>query len=140
MNKIKLKQLTYLIRRDYLTVNNVIVIVAIFIAANWAWGSIGSMQKNYELQQLVDTKKQQVEIAELQTNLLEYESKYYSSSEYLDLTIRERMGLGTPGERLLILPSTDELDKEELKPGTPKSTSQSSNFQQWMNFLLGSQP
>ena len=68
---------------------------------SWAWGSIESMQKNYELQRSIDNKRQQVEIEKLQVALLEYESKYYQSEEYQELTIRQRTGKGLPGEKQL---------------------------------------
>ena len=92
MNKLKLKRLIYRIQHDYLTLNNVVIAAAILIAMSWAWGSIESMQKNYELQRSIDNKRQQVEIEKLQVALLEYESKYYQSEEYQELTIRQRTG------------------------------------------------
>ena len=98
MNKLKLKRLIYRIQHDYLTLNNVVIAAAILIAMSWAWGSIESMQKNYELQRSIDDKRQQVEIEKLQVALLEYESKYYQSEEYQELTIRQRTGKGLPGE------------------------------------------
>ena len=73
---------------------------------SWAWGSIESMQKNYELQRSIDNKRQQVEIEKLQVALLEYESKYYQSEEYQELTIRQRTGKGLPGEKQLITQSS----------------------------------
>ena len=99
MNKLKLKRLIYRIQHDYLTLNNVVIAAAILIAMSWAWGSIESMQKNYELQRSIDNKRQQVEIEKLQVALLEYESKYYQSEEYQELTIRQRTGKGLPGEK-----------------------------------------
>ena len=105
MNKLKLKRLIYRIQHDYLTLNNVVIAAAILIAMSWAWGSIESMQKNYELQRSIDNKRQQVEIEKLQVALLEYESKYYQSEEYQELTIRQRTGKGLPGEKQLITQS-----------------------------------
>ena len=59
MNTLKLKRFWYHVRHDYLTLNNVVVAAAALIALSWAWGSIESMQRNYELQQMVDQKKYQ---------------------------------------------------------------------------------
>ena len=135
MNKLKLKRLIYRIQHDYLTLNNVVIAVAILIAMSWAWGSIESMQKNYELQRSIDNKRQQVEIETLQVALLEYESKYYQSEEYQELTIRQRTGKGLSGEKQLITPSTD--SAVSVQNPAPKQTRTDSNFQQWMNFLFG---
>ncbi|QWQ32188.1 hypothetical protein KOY48_05010 [Candidatus Minimicrobia naudis] len=135
MNKLKLKRLIYRIQHDYLTLNNVVIAAAILIAMSWAWGSIESMQKNYELQRSIDNKRQQVEIEKLQVALLEYESKYYQSEEYQELTIRQRTGKGLPGEKQLITQSF------EMRHACTKTCVErertDSNFQQWMNFLFG---
>jgi len=102
---------------------------------SWAWGSIESMQKNYELQRSIDNKRQQVEIEKLQVALLEYESKYYQSEEYQELTIRQRTGKGLPGEKQLITQSFESATPTQKLASSAKRTD--SNFQQWMNFLFG---
>ena len=113
MNKLKLKRLIYRIQHDYLTLNNVVIAAAILIAMSWAWGSIESMQKNYELQR----------------------SKYYQSEEYQELTIRQRTGKGLPGEKQLITQSFESATPAQKLASSAKRTD--SNFQQWMNFLFG---
>lgn len=135
MNKLKLKRLIYRVQHDYLTLNNIVIAVAVLIAMSWAWGSIESMQKNYELQRTIENKRQQVEIEKLQVSLLEYESKYYQSEEYQELTLRQRTGKGLPGEKQLITQSFEDVATAE-KP-TPNTVRTDSNFQQWMNFLFG---
>ena len=135
MNKLKLKRLIYRIQHDYLTLNNVVIAAAILIAMSWAWGSIESMQKNYELQCSIDNKRQQMEIEKLQVALLEYESKYYQSEEYQELTIRQRTGKGLPGEKQLITQSFESATPTQKLASSAKRTD--SNFQQWMNFLFG---
>ena len=135
MNKLKLKRLIYRIQHDYLTLNNVVIAASILIAMSWAWGSIESMQKNYELQRSIDNKRQQVEIEKLQVALLEYESKYYQSEEYQELTIRQRTGKGLPGEKQLITQSFESATPTQKLASSAKRTD--SNFQQWMNFLFG---
>ena len=135
MNNLKLKRLIYRIQHDYLTLNNVVIAAAILIAMSWAWGSIESMQKNYELQRSIDNKRQQVEIEKLQVALLEYESKYYQSEEYQELTIRQRTGKGLPGEKQLITQSFESATPTQKLASSAKRTD--SNFQQWMNFLFG---
>lgn len=143
MKKINIRKTYYLIRHRYLTLNNVVIAVALVIGAGWAWGSVEMMQRNFGLQKEVDDKKRQMVLAELQTETLAYEQRYYKSSEYQELAIRDRMGLAMPGEKALVLPpnssaaknadqllANDTADKEAAKPP--------SNFELWMNFLFGS--
>ena len=134
MPNLHLKRLLYRVQRDYLTVNNIVIVAAALLAISWAWGSIESMQQNYELQRAVDNKKQQLEVEKLKVALLSYEAKYYESEEYQELAVRQRLGKGIPGEKQLIIPSTDTTNPAQNTATNPQPVS---NFQQWMNFLFG---
>ena len=134
MPNLPLKRLLYRVQRDYLNINNVVIVAAALLAISWAWGSIESMQQNYELQRAVDNKKQQLEVEKLKVALLSYEAKYYESEEYQELAVRQRLGKGIPGEKQLIVPSTDTTNPTQNTATTPQPIS---NFQQWMNFLFG---
>ena len=145
MANTNIRRIIYHVRYDYLTMNNIVVVVAFLIAASWAWGSIGVLQKNYDLQHVVDDKKRQAKLVELQTQNLAYEQKYYRSDEYQELALRERTGLARPGERVLILPANSDAAKaadarNETTTGDDGQTKapQPSNIQQWANFLFGS--
>lgn len=121
--------------------NNLVVVVAFLIAASWAWGSIGVLQKNYALQRVVDDKHRQAKLIELQTENLAYEQRYYKSIEYQELALRERTGVALPGERVVILPPNSETakmaDSQKTTVASTEHPREISNFQQWMNFLFG---
>ena len=91
------KRLFYRLHRDYLTVNNVVIACALLIAFSWTWSSIEVMQQNYELQQSVDAKRRQVELEKLRVDNLQLEGKFYTTLEYQELAVRERLGKGMPG-------------------------------------------
>lgn len=130
------KRFLYRLRRDYLTLNNIVLATAIFIALSWTWGSIEVMQQNYALQQTVDAKRQQLALEELRVATLSLEGKYYNSLEYQELAVRERLGKGLPGENVVIVPSTDQPENTQAAAKTQNKTS---NFQEWTNFLFGGQ-
>lgn len=135
IDKIALRKLLYRVRNDYMTPNNIVITIAAIIVLGWIWGSIEAMQRNYDLQQMVAKKQHQVEVEKLHIELLGYESKYYASHEYLDLSARRRLGLGLPGEHQIITPSTDEASAPQERPIENKTSI--SNFQKWMNLLFG---
>jgi hypothetical protein len=140
MKKINIRRIYYHIRHRYLTLNNVVIAVAFFIGASWAWGSIGMMQRNYDLQKEVDAKARNLKLAELQTQNLAYEQRYYQSSEYQELEVRKRLGLANPGEHMLILPpnSQQAIAADTATVNKPvKALEPISDFQQWVNFLFG---
>ena len=143
MKNTNIKRTIYHIRNQLLTTSNVVIVVALLIAASWAWGSVGVVQKNYALQRVVDDKRRQAKLVELETDNLAFEQKYYHSGEYQELAARERFGLALPGEKVLVLPpntpETQAADKAaaQLTP-VVDDTAKPSNFQQWANFLFGS--
>lgn len=82
MKKINIRRWYYHIRHRYATMENVVVTVALVIGAGWAWGSIGMMQRNYDLQKNIDTKLRHQKLIELEVELARYQQNYYQSNEY----------------------------------------------------------
>jgi hypothetical protein len=139
MRNINTRKLIYHLRYRYLTLNNIALAVALVMGANWAWGSIEMMQRNYTLQKTLELKQRQQRLTELQVATLGYEQKYYESGEYKELAARAYLGLAAPGEKVLILPpNSAEASKADTAPASTESTGRRpGNFQQWMNFLFG---
>jgi hypothetical protein len=140
MQKINIRRIYYHIRHSYFTLNNAVIAVAFVIAASWVWGSLGVMQRNYDLQKQLDYKKRELQLAQLVTANLELQGRYYRTREYQALAVREDLGLALPGERVLILPSNTQAAKDADQintiPALP-AVQQTSNFGQWINFLFG---
>lgn len=142
MKKINIKKTYYLLRHQYLTLNNMAIVVALLIGTGWAWGSVEMMQRNFDLQKEVDTKRRQLMLVDLQAETLAYEQKYFTSSEYQELAIRDRLGMVMPGEKVLILPPNSSAATKADKLTLSDTASQEpvavpSNFELWMNFLFG---
>lgn len=112
------------------------------VAIWFMWGSVQAMQKNYQLRQVVEDKKRQARLIELEAQMLEYRQNYLKSDEYRKLAVREYMGYGDPGEKLLILPANSQTaidtDKQYEASVAPTKIAPPSNLSQWLNFLLGS--
>ncbi|HZJ34818.1 MAG TPA: hypothetical protein VFD55_02260 [Candidatus Angelobacter sp.] len=140
MKKINIRRIYYRIYHDYLTINNAVIVVAFMIAAGWVWGSLNVMQRNYTLQKELDDKSRQLLVAQLDTENAKLEQRYYQTDEYKELAVRQRLGLVTPGESVLILPPNSQEAKDADKTNTVASSVQEttiSNFRQWINFLFG---
>lgn len=140
MKNINIRKLVYIARKDVFTTNNLVIGVALLIAIGWAWGSIGVLERNYALQRTIYDKEQQLKLVELETETLKYQQNYYKSDEYKELAARQRLGLVFPGEKVLIMPpnsaAAKSSDRQVTVEAQPKVVEQS-NFQQWLNFLLG---
>jgi cell division protein FtsB len=127
---------------EYGTMSNVVVAVALIIAASWAWGSVSTMQRNFALQKEVDAKRRELELTDLEVLTLQYQQNYYKSDEYKDLAAREHLGLASPGEKVLMLPKNSPGVIKQSKTEGDKATaiavgSAPSNLQQWLNFFSG---
>jgi len=141
MKKTNIRRIIYQIRHKYLTLNNAVIAIALIIAAGWVWGSLDVMQRNYKLQKELDDKSRQLVVAQLDTDSARLEQRYYKTDEYKELAVRQRLGLVTPGESVLILPANSDAVKNADKANsTAVSVAEPaimSNYNQWMNFLFG---
>ncbi len=124
--------------RSYVTIQNGALALALLIAVSWVWGTVGTLNRNFQLQQQVDQLDQQIELSKLQNQNLSYQKNYFASSEYLELSARELLGKVAPGEKVIILPDSSNItDKKTTMTKTPISTEKPSNFTQWMLLFFG---
>ena len=129
--------------RTYGTLNNIVMVVALAIAASWVWGTITQMQTNFAAQKAVDDQQRQLQLTELEVETLKYQRNYYSSDEYKDLAAREKLGLAAPGEKMLVLPpntqAVKDADAAEEKRANQRIETKTtdSNVTQWLKFLTG---
>jgi hypothetical protein len=139
MKKINIRRLYYQFRHKYLTLNNIVMAIGLAIAAGWVWGSLGVMQRNYALQKELDDKSRQLIVAQLDTASAQLEQRYYQTDEYKELAVRERLGLATPGESVLILPPNSDAAKNVGKVTATDTSAPEpkSNLMQWVDFLFG---
>ena len=139
MNTLQLKKLYYHVKRQYFTVNNIVLAAALLLAVSWVWGAIGMMQRNYGLQRDVDAQKRQVQVLELEIATKQYEQNYYKSDEYKDLAARTNLGLASPGEKVIILPPNSlAAQRQETVTVNAAKVETQSNLEQWLSFLFGS--
>ena len=129
--------------RTYGTLNNIVMGVALLVAASWAWGTVSQMQTNFAAQKAVDEQKRELQLTELRLATLKYQQNYYKSDEYKELAARQNLGLVMPGEKVLVLPPNSQAVKdqdaadEQRTTARPEQTSKGTNFEQWVQFLTG---
>lgn len=142
MQNRKLKRFIYQIRHEYLTSSNLVLAVALFIATSWAIASVQAVERNYQLQRVIDGKKRQLHLAELQADTLQFEQRYFKSDEYQSLELKRRQGLAERGEHVLVLPPNSKraLLVDENNPTVASVPVKQPQFEQWMDFLFGDKP
>lgn len=140
MKKINIRKVIYKIKHDYINLNNAVILVALIIASNWVWGALQMMQRNFTLQKELDDKSRQLIVAQLDVENAKLQQRYYHTNEYKELSVRQRLGLVEPGERLLVLPPNSETVKkadETYLINKTVTVAKKSNFNQWVDFLSG---
>jgi len=140
MKKINIRRLFYIAKHKYFNINSAVILVAFIISANWVWGSLNMMERNYALQKELDNKDRELRIADLEVASLELEKRYYQTREYQELAAREDLGLVLPGERVLILPASSKKQSSnptETSNSPDTKTTSPNNFDRWLDFLLG---
>jgi cell division protein FtsL len=135
--KTKIRRLVYRVKKDYLTLSNMLLVVALVFCASWAWGSITAMSRNWELEQKVSERRLEQRRLELEVENLILEQEYYKTEEYQELVARSKQGKMLEGETMVILPENSEgaINKYDRKESA--DLEKKSNFEQWMVFLFG---
>jgi cell division protein FtsL len=109
-----------------------------------SWSGVKTIQTNYSLQKQIAQLTQENQVQQLQNNDLQLQTEYYNTNQYLELSARENLGLGAPGETELLVPknvamaqlaqvassTTTMSGTNSRQPGYEK------NFNAWISFLL----
>jgi len=124
-------------------VRNVGLLVFTVIVLLISWSGVKSIQTNYGLQKQAIQLQQENSIQSLENEDLALQNQYYNTNQYLELTARENLGLGDPGETELIVPQSVALAHTVQEPSSgsvasevPKQPYWEHNFQSWMDFFL----
>lgn len=133
MNTHKLRLLV----KNFYTLDNLVLSVAVLIALGWVWGTMDTLQNNFRLQAQVNNLRQGIEQDTLKAQNLALENQYYASPEYQELEARERLGKAAPGEHMLLLPANTVSDPQSLQAQLTAPQTTTSNFQAWLNFFFG---
>ena len=123
--------------RHYLTIQNGTIVLALLIAMGWMWGTVQTLQKNFTYQQQVDTLTENVELEELRNQNLQFQQRYFKSDEFLELSVRQRLGKANPGEKLIIFPDSRAIVDEASATTDTLQRVRPSNLSQWMQFFFG---
>lgn len=122
---------------SYFTLTNGILLLALVVALLSVIGTVDALQKNFALQQKVDSLQQEITIGELANDTLRFQNRYYQSNEYLELSAREHLNKATKDEKLLVLPQSNRTTPPDGDLPPAKPLLQRSNLEQWMYFLFG---
>lgn len=131
------RRLTYKLKYDFFTFDNVTFVAAIALCLIWTWGAISSMSHNWELEQRLADRRRELAILQLQVETAELENEYYRSAEYQELAARRQQNKLLPGETLVYLPKNSPAARAKYQPAPTPEPEPPSNFEQWLSFIFG---
>ena len=134
--KTKLRQASYRLKKVYLTLDNVVLTVALILCASWVWASIATMSRNWELEQKLEAKQLELAKLKLEVEKLALEKEYYLTAEYQELMARAKHNKMLEGETMVLLPQNSKAAKEKYAVASTEVITEESNFDSWMNFLF----
>ena len=138
--KNSLRRVKFKMKHDFLTVENVVLILAIILCLTWTYQSIAAMSRNWELSERLTAERKQLELVSLEVETARLANDYYSSNEYQELVARKNMDKKLPGENMVVMPENSEAAKtkheEEPKAVVVEEEPERSNFEKWMMYLF----
>ena len=137
--KTKFRRLNYKLKHDYLTVENVILGLAIILCLVLTYQSITAMSRNWELTERLATEKKSLELISVEVETAELENEYLKTNEYQELLARKYLDKKMPGENMVIMPENSEGAKNkhmEIETSVNQEEKEYSNFDKWMMYLF----
>lgn len=124
-------------------VRNVGVLVFTVILLLITWSGIKAIQTNYGLQKQIARLEQENDVRRLENANLAFQNQYYTTEQYKEVTARQNLGLGAPGETELLISKDLALAHTVKQPGAaaikesvPNQPFWQRNFQAWIDFFL----
>ncbi len=135
--KDNLRRTKFRLKRDFFTLENIALLLAIVLCLVWTYQSIVAMSRNWKLSETLITEKKELELLNVEVEAAELENEYYKTNEYQELMARKILDKKLSGENMMILPDNSEEAKNKHKVAKVEKQEKSySNFEKWMMYLF----
>ena len=98
--KNSLRRMRFKLKHDFLTVENVVLGLAVILCLTWTYQSIAAMSRNWELSEKLTAERKELELVSLEVEAAELANEYYKSEEYQELMARRNLDKKTSGENM----------------------------------------
>lgn len=135
--KDNLRRTKFRLKRDFFTLENIALLLAIVLCLVWTYQSIVAMSRNWKLSETLITEKKELELLNVEVEAAELENEYYKTNEYQELMARKILDKKLSGENMVILPDNSEEAKNKHRVAKVEKQEKSySNFEKWMMYLF----
>ena len=135
--KDNIRRFKFRLKRDFFTVENVVLVLAILLCLVWTYQSVAAMSRNWELSEVLITEKKELELLNVEVEAAELENEYYKTEEYQELMARKLLDKKLSGENMVVLPENSETAKNKYKVEKVRIADiEYSNIEKWMMYLF----
>lgn len=138
--KNSLRRMRFKVRHDFLTVENVVLVLAVVLCLTWTYQSIAAMSRNWELSERLTAERKELELVSREVEVAELQNEYYKSEEYQELMARRNLDKKLSGENMVVMPENSEAAKSKHKDvaaeAEAKQQDEYTNFEKWMMYLF----
>ena len=135
----KLRKLKYRLKHDFLSLENVVLAIAIIMCLTWTYQSIMAINRNWELTERLNTENKTLQLLKVEVEAAELENEYYQTDEYQELMARKLLDKKQPGENMVVMPENSEVAKNKHRTVTvtmETNTKELSNPEKWLSYLF----
>jgi len=133
-----IRRFKYRLKHGFLSLENVVLVLAVILCLVWTYQSIEAMSRNWELVERLNAEQKTLQLLTLEVEAAELENEYYASDEYRELAARKFANKQLPGEHMVYLPENSETAKNKYKTNVAlvKEEQDYSNFEKWLMYLF----
>lgn len=135
--KARIRRFRYWFSHGFLSVENVVLALAVILCLVLTYQSVVAMSRNWELSERLTAEKKQLELLTIEVETAELENQYLASDEYQELMARRNLDKKLEGENMVVLPeNSDEAKTKHRQVAVVEQEKQYSNFEKWMMYLF----
>lgn len=135
--KDSVRRTKFKLKRDFFTLENVVLALAIILCLTWTYQSIAAMSRNWGLSETLITEKKELELLSIEVEAAELENEYYKTNEYQELMARKILDKKLDGENMVVMPENSEAAKTKHEVAKVERVEKEySNFEKWMMYLF----
>ena len=135
--KDSVRRTKFKLKRDFFTLENVVLSLAIILCLVWTYQSVAAMSRNWKLSETLITEKKELELLNIEVEATELENEYYKTEEYHELMARKLLDKKLSGENMVVMPDNTEIAKEKHKTERVEEVEKEySNFEKWIMYLF----
>ncbi len=133
-----IRRFKYRLKHGFLSLENVVLALAVILCLVWTYQSIEAMSRNWELVERLNAEQKTLQLLTLEVEAAELENEYYASGEYRELAARKFANKQLLGEHMVYLPENSEKAKNKYKTNVAlvKEEQDYSNFEKWLMYLF----